>query len=83
MTIDERVASIISFEADWPPDRVTPRVMIDRLGFDSLDFIDVLCKLEVEFQIEIPTAAAADCQTVGELTGLIGAMINRARAERA
>lgn len=51
----DRVAEIIAENADIPREKITPEShVIDDLGIDSLDFLDVVFALDKEFGINIP-----------------------------
>ncbi len=45
--------------------------IIDDLGADSLDVVDIIMTLQDEFDIEIPDEEVENIKTVGELVGFI------------
>lgn len=49
--------------------------IIDDLGADSLDVVELLVSVEEEFGIEIPDEAAAELNTVGKIAEYIEARI--------
>lgn len=53
--IDARVRQIVAGALDVPLERVRPQSsLIDDLGAESIDFIDIVFRLESDFGIEIP-----------------------------
>mgnify|MGYP002715014488 CR=1 FL=1 len=51
----ERIADIIAANSEVPRDKITPDShVIDDLGIDSLDFLDVVFAIDKEFGIKIP-----------------------------
>jgi acyl carrier protein len=53
--IEERVRGIIAEALDVPREDVTPQAsLIDDLGAESIDFLDILFRIESAFDIKIP-----------------------------
>lgn len=53
-SIQARVAAVVAEALDAPLDRVTEDAsLIDDLGAESIDFLDILFRLESEFGIKI------------------------------
>ncbi len=51
----DRVADIIAETASIPREKITPEShVIDDLGIDSLDFLDIVFALDKEYGINIP-----------------------------
>ncbi len=51
---------------------ITPTtVLIADLGLNSLDLVNLACKVEDEFDIEIPDRAIKDFKTVGDVIAFI------------
>ena len=51
----ERIADIIAANSEVPRDKITPDShVIDDLGIDSLDFLDIVFAIDKEFGIKIP-----------------------------
>lgn len=46
-------------------------VLIADLGFNSLDLVNLACRVEDEFDIEIPDRAIKDFKTVGDVIAFI------------
>lgn len=63
----KRVKDIIVEELSVDGDQVTEdAAFVDDLGADSLDTVELVMKLEEEFDIEIPDEDAAGIRTVGD-----------------
>jgi acyl carrier protein len=67
-TILDRVISIIRESLYLPNIGITAETsLVDDLGVDSLDLIEVMTDLEETFGLELPDNAMARFQTVGEI----------------
>ncbi|NGO38991.1 acyl carrier protein [Limisphaera ngatamarikiensis] len=67
-SIEQRVKKIIAEQLDVNPDQVTPEArLIDDLGADSLDAVELIMALEEEFGHDIPDEQAEKMQTVGDI----------------
>ena len=67
-TIEQRVKAIITEQLGVNPDQVTPDAkFIEDLGADSLDTVELVMALEVEFGQEIPDEEAEKLQSVGDV----------------
>ncbi len=65
--IETKVKEIVVNELSVDADQVTPdAAFVDDLGADSLDTVELVMKLEEEFEIEIPDEDAAGIRTVGD-----------------
>lgn len=63
--LDEKVKSIIVDQLGVKePDVVPDAHFVEDLGADSLDTVELVMKLEEEFDIEIPDEDAEEIQTV-------------------
>ena len=68
----ERVRKIVIDHLDADPDKVTEKAsLIDDLGADSLDNVELVMAFEEEFDVEIPDDAAEHIQTVGDAVKFI------------
>jgi len=66
-TVDERVKKIIAEQLGVEEDEVTPEAsIVEDLGADSLDTVELVMALEEEFGIEIPDEDAEKILTVGK-----------------
>ena len=68
----EKVKAILSEQFDVEEDSITQETsMVEDLGADSLDVVDLLMSLEDEFEIEVPDEEIENIKTVGELVKYI------------
>ena len=67
--IFDKVAEILAEQLDVEAEEITPETdIIDDLGADSLDIVDLVMSLEDEFDLEIPDEDVEGIRTVGGLT---------------
>ena len=70
--VQERVKNIIVEQLGVEADQVKPEAQfVNDLGADSLDTVELIMRLEEEFDIEIPDEKAEKIKTVGEAVGYI------------
>ena len=70
--VQERVKNIIVEQLGVEADQVKPEAQIvNDLGADSLDTVELIMALEEEFDIEIPDEKAEKIKTVGEAVSYI------------
>ncbi|MBQ1202992.1 MAG: acyl carrier protein [Clostridia bacterium] len=69
----DKVKAILSSQFDVEADSITAETnIVDDLGADSLDLVDMLMSLEDEFSIgEIPDEMIEKIRTVGQLASYI------------
>ena len=69
----DKVREILSSQFDVDADSITPDTdLVDDLGADSLDLVDMLMSLEDEFNIgEVPDEMVEKIRTVGQLVTYI------------
>ena len=68
----EKVKGIICDQLDGAADAVTMEAhIIDDLGADSLDVVDLVMSLEEEFDVEIPDEEVENIRTVGDIVKYI------------
>ncbi len=68
------VAEILADQLDVEKDKVTMEAsIIDDLGADSLDVVDLIMSLEEEFGVEIPDDQVENMKTVGDIVKYIEA----------
>jgi len=64
-TIEERVRAIVVEQLDADPDEVTPEAnLIDDLGADSLDLVELVMHMEEAFDVAIADEEAEGIRTV-------------------
>ena len=72
MDIFEQVKKILSDQLDLDEEQVTEdSEVIDDLGADSLDIVDLVMTLEEEFDTEIPDEDIENLRTVGDIVKYI------------
>ena len=70
--VAERVRSALARELRRDPASITPdQALREDLGLNSLDAIELMFKVEEEFDIEIPDADLQGLRTVGDLTAYL------------
>lgn len=66
--IFEKVAAILAKQLDAEVDEITMATdIVDDLGADSLDIVDLVMTLEEEFDLEIPDEALEGVRTVEDM----------------
>lgn len=72
MDIFEQVKKILCDQLDLDEEQVTEdSEVIDDLGADSLDIVDLVTTLEEEFDTEIPDEDIENLRTVGDIVKYI------------
>ena len=72
MDIFEQVKKILCDQLDLEEEQVNEdSEVIDDLGADSLDIVDLVMTLEEEFDTEIPDEDIENLKTVGDITKYI------------
>ena len=68
----EKVRKIIAENLEIDENTISPEsVLIDDLGADSLDVVDLVMSFEDEFGVEIPDEAVETIRTVGDIVKYI------------
>jgi acyl carrier protein len=68
----EKVKDILCEQLDVEEEKVTAEsLIVDDLGADSLDVVDLVMSLEEEFDIEIPDEDVENIKTVGDMVKYI------------
>ena len=71
-SIEEKVKEIIVEHLGVNPDQVTRNAsLIEDLGADSLDLVELLITFDEEFSVEVPDEVAEKLQTVGDIIRFI------------
>ena len=66
MTTADRVRKIISTMGAVDAASLTDSAILDELGLDSLDLVEIVMGLEEEFGFEIPDEMVEQLRTVGD-----------------
>ena len=68
MAVEKRVREIVAEQLERDVNEVTNAAsLIDDLGADSLDVVELVMKMEEEFGIEIPDEEAEKIKTVNDV----------------
>lgn len=68
----DKVNGILCEQFDIEPDKITMETsLIDDLGADSLDLVDLVMSFEDEFGIEMPEEEIENIKTVGDIVKYI------------
>lgn len=68
----EKVKTIIADQLAIDEDSITMESnVIDDLGADSLDVVDVLSQLQDEFSIDVPDSEIENMKTIGDIVNYI------------
>ena len=68
MAIEEKVKEILIVQLSVKPEQITPNArIVEDLGADSLDTIELVMAFEEEYGIEIPDEKAERLRTVGDV----------------
>ena len=69
----DKIKKIISNQLNVPEDRITPETVLEELGVDSLDTLEMLMVFEDEFGIAISNEDAQQLKTVQDILDCIDA----------
>jgi len=79
MDLVERVYAIVSEQLGVEKESLVPEAnLLDDLGADSLDVVELVMAIEEEFAIEVPDADAENIRTLGDITSYIEARVENA-----
>ena len=68
----EKVKEMLCEQLDVEEDKVTLEAsIVDDLGADSLDVVDLIMSLEEEFDVEVPDEDVEGMKTVGDIVKYI------------
>lgn len=68
----EKVKEILAEQLDSNAEEMTMETrIVDDLGADSLDVVEMLMTVEDEFEIEIPDSVIEDLKTIGDVVEYI------------
>ncbi len=70
----ETIRTIIAEQLDLSEDEITlESALIEDLGADSLDVVDLIMSIEDEFEIEVPDEVIENMRTIGDAVKFIEA----------
>ena len=64
--LETRVTDLIVEQLGVSKDEAVLKASFDELGADSLDIVELVMRLEEEFDVEIPDEDAEKIQTIGD-----------------
>ena len=68
----EQIKAIIAEQLSADPEKITPDTsIIEELGADSLDVVELVMALEEKFGVEIPDEDAEKINTVGDIVNYV------------
>ncbi len=68
----DTLKSILSEQLDIEEETITEEsLLVDDLGADSLDAIDIIMSVEDEFKVEVPDEIIEKIETVGDIVSFI------------
>jgi len=78
MAIEDKVKEILVAQLNVKPEQITPQArIVEDLGADSLDTIELVMAFEEEYGIEIPDEKAERLRTVGDVIKYLTEMLNK------
>jgi acyl carrier protein len=79
MDLVERVNAIVAEQLGVEKESLVPEAnLLDDLGADSLDVVELVMAIEEEFGIEVPDEDAENIRTLGDITSYIEARVETA-----
>ena len=68
----EKIKAILAEQLDVDANSITEdSLLVEDLGADSLDAIDIVMSVEDEFQIEVPDEAIEKMESVGDIVAFV------------
>ena len=81
MEISARVTAIVGEQLSVEKSVLVPEAnLLDDLGADSLDVVELVMALEEEFGIEVPDEDVENIRTVGDIVEYVGSRAEAANA---
>ena len=78
MAIEEKVKEILIAQLDVKPEQITPQArIVEDLGADSLDTIELVMAFEEEYGIEIPDEKSERLRPVGDVIEYLTETLNK------
>ena len=83
MAVIDEVKDILIRQLAVKPEMIKPESkLIDDLGADSLDAMEIVTALEEQFGIAIPDEEATEIKTVGEIIDLVNQKIREKTVDK-
>ena len=67
----EKVRNIVAEQLNVDAETITMKTRFDELNADSLDVVEVIMTLEIEFDLQIPDEAAEKIKDIGAIVDYI------------
>ena len=81
MTIEERVKAIIVDKLGVPVEKLIPQAhLVDDLGADSLDMVEIMIALEEEFELEMTDEEAERLLKISDILNYAEDRVNAANS---
>lgn len=78
MMVYDKVRELLASQFDMDADKITMETdIVENLGADSLDLVELITMLEEEFGIVITDESIYGYKTVGEITSFIESMLDK------
>lgn len=79
MDLSERIFAIVGEQLGVEKEALVPEAnLLDDLGADSLDVVELVMAIEEEFGIEVPDSDAENIRTLGDIMTYIEARVENA-----
>ena len=79
MDLSERIYAIVGEQLGVEKEALVPEAnLLDDLGADSLDVVELVMAIEEEFGIEVPDSDAENIRTLGDIMTYIEARVETA-----
>jgi acyl carrier protein len=66
-----RLIAVVANEADKDPTTITAASTFDEIGLDSLAVVEVILRIEEEFNVSVPDEKAHEFKTIGEVAAFL------------
>ena len=74
--VEEKVIELFAQQLGRQPDQITPDAdLVEDLGIDSLDMVELIMAIEEEFDIKIEDEEAPKFKTIGQVVSFIEKMV--------
>jgi acyl carrier protein len=73
--VEQKLRRLVSEEMGLSEEEIkTESKLVEDLGADSLDIVELIMTAEEEFEIELPDEKLSDVKTFGEVVAIIAAL---------
>lgn len=72
----ERIQKVFSEVSGNPDMKITEETLVDdNLGFNSLGFVQLVCAIEDEFDIDVPNTQIKKIKTIGDIIEFLESVV--------